>query len=84
MGMTMAEKVLAGVSGNDEVKPGEYVTANVDVAFAHEAARGIFRIFIDEGIEKGVEIGIKSWATEDGQEGLKSYLEKRNPVWKNK
>ena len=39
---------------------------------------------LDEGIDKGVEIGIKSWGTEDGQEGLKSYLEKRNPVWKNK
>jgi cyclohexa-1,5-dienecarbonyl-CoA hydratase len=30
------------------------------------------------------ELGIKSWQTEDAQEGLKSFLEKRPPVWKNR
>ena len=54
MGMTMAEKVLARVSGRGEVKPGEYVTARVDVAMAHEGAGGIFGIFNNEGIEKVV------------------------------
>ena len=39
---------------------------------------------LDEAMQKGVELGIKTWQTEDGQEGLKSFLEKRNPVWKNK
>jgi enoyl-CoA hydratase/carnithine racemase len=39
---------------------------------------------LGESIDLGVELGIKSWETEDGQEGLKSYLEKREPVWKNK
>ncbi len=39
---------------------------------------------LDEALDKAVELGIKSWETEDGQEGLKSYLEKRDPVWKNK
>jgi cyclohexa-1,5-dienecarbonyl-CoA hydratase len=39
---------------------------------------------LGESIVLGVELGIKSWETEDGQEGLKSYLEKREPVWKNK
>ncbi|MBA7647808.1 hypothetical protein ES703_55587 [subsurface metagenome] len=39
---------------------------------------------LDEAVNKGVELGIKSWETEDGQEGLKSFLEKRPPVWKNK
>ncbi len=38
----------------------------------------------DEAMQKGVELGIKTWETEDGQEGLKSFLEKRKPVWKNK
>jgi len=38
----------------------------------------------DEAMRKGVELGIKTWQTEDSQEGLKSFLEKRNPVWKNK
>ncbi|MBN2239046.1 MAG: enoyl-CoA hydratase/isomerase family protein [Dehalococcoidales bacterium] len=34
-------------------------------------------------IDKGVELGIESWNTHDGQEGLKAYLEKRSPEWKN-
>ncbi len=37
-----------------------------------------------EAMDKGVELGIKTWETEDGQEGLKSYIEKRPAVWKNK
>jgi 3-isopropylmalate/(R)-2-methylmalate dehydratase large subunit len=48
----MAEKALARASGKGEVKPGEYVTANVDVAMSHEAVGGIFRILQKEGIEK--------------------------------
>jgi len=52
MGMTMAEKVLSRASGREAVKPGEYVTVSVDVAMAHEAAAGVFRIFNREGIEK--------------------------------
>ena len=39
---------------------------------------------LDGAMRKGVELGIKTWETEDGQEGLKSFLEKRAPVWKNK
>ena len=39
---------------------------------------------LDGAMQKGVELGIKTWQTEDGQEGLKSFLEKRNPIWKNR
>jgi enoyl-CoA hydratase/carnithine racemase len=39
---------------------------------------------LETALQKGVEMGIKSWETEDGQEGLKSYLEKRPAVWQNK
>jgi cyclohexa-1,5-dienecarbonyl-CoA hydratase len=35
-------------------------------------------------MQKATELGIKTWKTEDGREGLKSFLEKRNPIWKNK
>ncbi|MDP6126828.1 MAG: enoyl-CoA hydratase/isomerase family protein [Dehalococcoidales bacterium] len=38
----------------------------------------------EAAIKKATEQGIKSWETEDAQEGLKSFLEKRPPVWKNK
>ncbi len=39
---------------------------------------------VDGAIQKATELGIKTWETGDGQEGLKSFLEKRKPVWKNK
>jgi len=39
---------------------------------------------LDRAIQTATELGIKSWSTGDGQEGLKSYLEKRPAVWKNK
>ncbi|MBN1366713.1 MAG: enoyl-CoA hydratase/isomerase family protein [Dehalococcoidales bacterium] len=35
-------------------------------------------------LDKATVMGIANWLTEDGQEGLKSYLEKRPAVWKNK
>jgi len=37
-----------------------------------------------KSLDKAVELGIASWSTEDGQEGLKAYMEKINPVWKNR
>jgi len=36
MGMTMAEKILAGTSGRERVTAGEYVTARPDRMMAHE------------------------------------------------
>jgi enoyl-CoA hydratase/carnithine racemase len=39
---------------------------------------------LEASLERGVEHGIKSWQTEDGQEGLQSYLDKRKPEWKNR
>ena len=39
---------------------------------------------LNEALNLATELGINVWATEDGQEGLKSYLEKRPPTWKNK
>ena len=38
----------------------------------------------EASLKKGLEHGIKSWQTEDGQEGLQSYLDKRKPEWKNR
>ena len=35
-------------------------------------------------LEKGLEHGIKSWQTEDGQEGLQAFVAKRKPEWKNR
>jgi 3-isopropylmalate/(R)-2-methylmalate dehydratase large subunit len=52
MGMTMAEKVLARVSGRKVVKPGEYVTAKVDQVMCHEGFGDVYKVLKDGGIEK--------------------------------
>ena len=39
---------------------------------------------LTDALDKATVLGIANWSTEDGQEGLKSYLEKRPAVWKNK
>jgi enoyl-CoA hydratase/carnithine racemase len=38
----------------------------------------------EASLDKGMKHGIQSWQTEDGQEGLQSYLDKRKPEWKNR
>jgi enoyl-CoA hydratase/carnithine racemase len=38
---------------------------------------------LDIALDTAVELGTESWETHDGQEGLKAYLEKRNPEWTN-
>jgi enoyl-CoA hydratase/carnithine racemase len=38
----------------------------------------------EHAMQKGVDLGIKTWETEDAGEGLNSFLQKRAPVWKNK
>ncbi|MBN2076358.1 MAG: enoyl-CoA hydratase/isomerase family protein [Dehalococcoidales bacterium] len=38
---------------------------------------------LDKALDTAVELGIKSWETHDGQEGLKAYMEKRDPEWTN-
>ncbi len=52
MGMTMAEKVLARTSGKRKVRPGEYVTANVDQVFCHDGFARIYPGLTSAGIHK--------------------------------
>jgi len=52
MGMTMAEKILARASGRDMVLPGEFVTAQIDLAMAHEALAQVFVSLLGIGCEK--------------------------------
>ncbi len=43
MAMTMAEKILARASGNDEVRAGEFVVGEIDLALLHDIfAAGVF------------------------------------------
>lgn len=52
MGMTIAEKILARASGRDVVSPGEYVTAQIDLAMAHEAVAQVFVSLLGIGWNK--------------------------------
>lgn len=38
----------------------------------------------EDAMRKAVDLGIKTWETEDAAEGLNSFLEKRAPIWKNR
>lgn len=35
-------------------------------------------------MQRATDLGIQTWETADGQEGLAAFVEKRKPVWKNK
>ncbi len=52
MGMTIAEKILARASGRSSVKPGDYVTAEIDLAMIHEGMRGVYPILKEAGVKK--------------------------------
>ena len=38
----------------------------------------------EEALQTATELGIKTWETGDGQEGLIAFMEKRKPNWKGK
>nr|MDO8079159.1 3-isopropylmalate dehydratase large subunit [Candidatus Freyarchaeota archaeon] len=52
MGMTLAEKILTRASSREYVKPGEYVTANIDLAMAHEGFGAAYLGLLGAGISK--------------------------------
>ncbi|UCD06774.1 MAG: 3-isopropylmalate dehydratase large subunit [candidate division WOR-3 bacterium] len=52
MVMTLAEKILARAAGRESVKPGEVVTAKIDIAMSHENADVVLRAFKEIGIGK--------------------------------
>ncbi|UCD85805.1 MAG: 3-isopropylmalate dehydratase large subunit [Deltaproteobacteria bacterium] len=52
MGMTLAEKILARKSGKQEVRPGDYLTADIDLAMAHESFAGAYLNLASAGIQK--------------------------------
>ncbi len=52
MGATIAEKVLARASELKEVAPGDYVTAKIDVAMAHELAAYLIEPLARAGVKK--------------------------------
>lgn len=52
MAMTLAQKILARASGKNEVKQGDYVIADIDLAMAHDGLGAVIRILNQAGIKK--------------------------------
>ena len=52
MGMTIAEKILAKKAGLTEVRPGQYVTAKIDILMAGDSTAQLYKAFKDIGIDK--------------------------------
>lgn len=52
MGFTIAEKILARASGKKSVKPGHYVTANVDLAMVHDSMAEVYDILLRTGVKR--------------------------------
>ncbi len=53
MGMTMAEKILARASGRRTVRPGEFVTAEIDVIMGHDRSfPKAYEYLMNIGIER--------------------------------
>lgn len=52
MGATVAQKILARASGKKDVKPGEYVMANLDLAMVHDSMGPICEILFGAGVDK--------------------------------
>lgn len=52
MGMTIAEKILAKKSGMKEVRPGQFVTARIDLLMTGEATVDIYKALKQIGIDQ--------------------------------
>lgn len=52
MPMTIAEKILAHAAQKDSVRPGDYVTANIDKFMCHEAFAAVYLNFLSFGIKQ--------------------------------
>jgi len=53
MGMTVAEKILARASGQERVRAGEFVVADIDLAMTHDIfAATVFDMLLRHGVEK--------------------------------
>jgi 3-isopropylmalate/(R)-2-methylmalate dehydratase large subunit len=53
MGMTMAEKILARASGRKTVRPGEFVTAEIDIIMGHDLSfYGGYNAMTQSGFQK--------------------------------
>ncbi len=58
MGMTMAEKILARASGRENVRPGEFVTGQVDIMMGND-------ITFRDAIQNLLEVNLKKLADPD-------------------
>jgi enoyl-CoA hydratase len=58
--------------------------APIALQFAKEAVKFASRSNLDEGLRREVDLFALCFSTEDKQEGVSAFLEKRKPVFKGK
>jgi 3-isopropylmalate/(R)-2-methylmalate dehydratase large subunit len=52
MGATLAEKIIARAAKKEMVRPGQYVTANIDLAMVHDSMGSVDEILTRVGVER--------------------------------
>ena len=52
MGATLAEKIIARAAKKEMVRPGQYVTANIDLAMVHDSMGSVDEILTRVGLER--------------------------------
>ena len=74
-----------------EIELDKWITTNIcpksalSLKYATRAARASFDYFMNKNLPAFTDIFVKElMETEDANEGINSFLEKRKPVWKNK
>ena len=60
MGMTMTEKILAGHSGKDTVRPGELIDVRLDVIMCHDVtAPAAITMLAEKGMDQVFDAGFQ-------------------------
>ena len=81
MGMTMAEKVLARASGRNVVRPGDYVTARIDLLMANDLGfpkiydaitrRGVTKVWDEEKVVVVMDHSVPSPSVKGAEDHVK-------------
>jgi 3-isopropylmalate dehydratase large subunit len=83
--LTLSEKVLSRTSGKKEVRPGDVVTAKVDLATAHDACGKVLKPFSDLGVRRvwdpeKIVIALDHWVPATSEDSARLHLETRKFV----
>ena len=82
----MPEVILTGAAGRIEGRysPAKREKAPIALQLSKEAVKFASRSNLDEGLRREVDLFAICFSTEDKQEGVAAFLEKRKPDFKGK